>query len=159
MKQEFPYVEIQEKFKDLVGEPDKGTRMYRVYGREEDFANWYDIVNEICKEDGCVGIGHAGMYSKVSRPAVHKRLKEGRLTAFCFHRVEEGKFFKGRKKLSDGGFPSMFIPVSECKAWAEKLKSRKDRQEALKDNEEGSWNDRFLRSNRKWRKKFQEENK
>jgi len=44
----------------------------------------------------------------------------------------------------------MFIPVSECKAWAEKLKSRKDRQEALKDNEEGSWNDRFLRSNRKW---------
>ena len=156
MKKEFPYIKIPQKYQGLVGEPDKGTRMYRAYGNEDDIANWYDIVSEICKEDGCVGIGFAAMYSRVSRPAVHKRLKEGRLTGFCFHKVEESKFFKERKTLSDGGFPTIFIPVSECKAWAESLKNRKDRKEALNEASEGSWNDRFLKSNRKWRKKLKE---
>lgn len=157
MKKKLPFVEIPKKYIELVGEPDKGTRMYRAYGNDEDFANWYDIVVDICKGDGCVGIGFAAMYSRVSRPAVHKRLKEGRLTGFCFHKVEEGKLFKGRKKLSEGGFPYVFIPVSECKAWAETLKNRKDRKEALKDQKEGSWNDRFLRSNRRWRKRLKKE--
>jgi hypothetical protein len=154
LKEKIPFVEIPEKYKNLIGEPDKGTRMFRAYGNEDDFSKWYDIVTEICQGDGSVGIGTAAAYSKVSRPAVHKRMKEGRLTAFCFHLVEDSKFFKDWKKLAEGGFPYVYIPVSECKAWAESLKNRKDRQEALKEADEGSWNDRFLKSNLFWRKKL-----
>jgi len=155
VKEKFPFVEIPEKYKDIIGEPDKGTRMFRAYGNNDDFSKWYDIVTEICQDgDGTVGIGTAAAYSKVSRPAVHKRMREGRITAFCFHLVEDSKFFTDRKKLAEGGFPYVYIPVSECRAWAESLKTRKGFEEAIRDETKGSWNDRFLRSNIFWRNKL-----
>ena len=155
MKEKIPYVEIPEKYKELIGEPDKGTRLFRVWGTRDDLPKWFDIVTDICRaHDGCVGIGTAADYSRVSRPAVHKRMKEGRITAFCFHLVEESTLIKDWKKLAHAGFPYVFIPVSECRAWAESLKNRKDRKEAQKEASEGSWNDRFLKSNLFWRKKL-----
>jgi hypothetical protein len=58
------------------------------------------------------------MYAPVSRAAVHKRLKEGKMTAFCFHVVEAKRsIFVYQKKLKQ--LPYVYIPVSECKAWGE----------------------------------------
>jgi hypothetical protein len=63
------------------------------------------------------------MFAPVSRAAVHKRLKEGRMTAFCFHALVTKSGFFGRKKTVRET-PVVYIPVSECKAWAEELKER-----------------------------------
>jgi hypothetical protein len=158
MKKEFPFVKIPEELLEMFGEADKGTRMYRKYGSEDDFDKWFDAVIDVTQKDGgTVSPGGAAMYAKVSRPAVHKRLKEGRLTAFCFHLVENSKFFKDRKTLKDGGMPTVSIPVSECRAWAEILKNRKDRKAAYKEATEGSWNQRFLKAPRKLKKKVRKE--
>jgi hypothetical protein len=60
---------------------------------------------------------------------VYKRLKEGKMTAFCFHVVEAKRSIFGyQDKLKKR--PYVYIPVSECKAWAEELKTRPDRKEA-----------------------------
>ena len=126
MNKEFPFVEIPSHLLKYLGKPDPHTRLYRVFGEESDVEAWFQAVWEICKDGGSISTGGVCGYVKVSRPAVHKRLKEGRLTGFFFHQIEEGRFFKGRKKLAEGGRPYILIPVSECKAWAEELKERKE---------------------------------
>ena len=95
------------------------------------------------------------MYAGVSRPGVHKRLKEGRLTTFLYHTVKDGVFFKDRKKLKDGGRPFSLIPVSECKAWHQELKSRRDRVAADKEAAgDGDWEGKFLdKPPKNWKEK------
>lgn len=122
---DFPFVHIPGHLSDRIGNPNEGTRLYRRYGKESEIEDWFDAVYEICQGNGSVSPGGVAMYVRVSRPAVHKRLKEGRLTGFLFHQIEEGRFFKGRKRLKDGGMPYCCIPVSECKAWAEEMKKRR----------------------------------
>ena len=151
MTKEFPFVEIPENFKVTIGDPDEGTRIYRQYGTETDIEEWFDAIFEICQGDGSVSPGGVSMYAKVSRPAVHKRLREGRLTGFMFHIIKNGKFFKNRKKLEDGGLPYICIPVSECKAWAKEMKIRRgekiEPERFLKRNEE------FNNPPKNWRSK------
>jgi hypothetical protein len=101
--------------------------------------------------------GGVSGYVKVSRPAVHKRLKEGRLTGFFFHQVTDGRFFKDRKRLEDGGRPYIYMPVVEARAWAQQLKEREDLA-----NEEGSIShethkhDGILKAPRNWKKKIKD---
>jgi hypothetical protein len=125
MNKEFPFVEIPANLLERVGRPDPETRLFRAYGSEADIGKWYEAVWEICRGEGSISPGGVSGYVKVSRPAVHKRLKEGRLTGFFFHLIVEPRFFKGRKKLEEGGRPYIEIPVVEAKAWAEELASRK----------------------------------
>lgn len=149
LKKDFPFVEIPSHLTDRIGEPDKGTRLYRRYGTENDSRDWFDAVCEICEGLGSVSPGGVSMYAKVSRPAVHKRLKEGRLTGFLFHIIKDGKFLKHRKKMQDGGFPYCFIPVSECKAWAQELKVSRN-----KVDYEQNTSDKFMKPPRTYRKKI-----
>lgn len=145
MKQEFPYVEVPEHLKPIVGEPDPETRLYRAYGDQEGVAEWFDAVSEICGAEGTVSPGGVSMYAGVSRPGVHKRMKEGRLTAFLYHVVKSSKFLKDRKKLEDGGRPFSLIPVVECKAWHEELKSKRDQNETNKEAAgDGDWDGKFM---------------
>ena len=51
------------------------------------------------------------MFVPASRAAVHKRMKEGRLTAFCFHVVHEEKTFFGNVRKAKAT-PFVYIPVS-----------------------------------------------
>jgi hypothetical protein len=149
MKKDFPFVQIPEHLKKFIGEPDPGIRLYRAYGGEEDMDKWFDAVVEICHGEGSVSPGGAAGYAKVSRPAVHKRLKEGRLTGFLFHVMENGKFFKDKKKLIDGGRPYSYIPVSECKTWANELKKRRDRISAQREAEgERDYKTKFMKTPR-----------
>jgi hypothetical protein len=81
------------------------------------------------------------MYAPVSRSGVYKRLKEGKMTAFCFHVVEAKRSIFGyQDKLKKR--PYVYIPVSECKAWAEELKTRPDRKEAYLEAAGGEKPDR-----------------
>jgi hypothetical protein len=63
------------------------------------------------------------MFVPVSRAAVHKRLREGRLTGFTFYVTSQGKSVWGKpRKLKQR--PYVVLSVSECKAWAAELKRR-----------------------------------
>ena len=153
MAKEFPFVEVPAHLLKLVGKPDPGTRLYRRYGTEADLAPWFEAVWEICKGKGSVSPGTVSAYAKVSRPAVHKRLREGRLTGFFFHQTKPGRFFKDRKTLDKGGRPYIFIPVTESKAWAEELKERQDlAREDRKIPETTRKYDGIIKAPRNWRK-------
>lgn len=131
LRADFPFVEVPEEYKEIIGVPDEGTRLYRAYGPPEGIKQWFDAVCDICGENGSVSPGGAAGYSGVSRAAVHKRLKEGRLTGFLYHVVKDGGFFKNKKTLSEGGWPYCFVAVSECRAWAEELAARKVEKETV----------------------------
>jgi hypothetical protein len=152
---DFPFVEIPEMLRSSLGDQDLGTRVFRAYGSEEDCTKWFDAVLKICSGEGSVSPGGVSMYAGVSRPAVHKRLKEGRLTGFFFYLLEAGKLFKDRKKMSEGGRPYIYIPVSECKAWAGELKRRPSRMES--GDEELSRDDvkgTIMKAPRGWRRRL-----
>jgi hypothetical protein len=145
MGKDFPFVEIPEQFKEIIGVPDPGTRLYRAYGSEEDSRKWADAVFDICHGAGSVSPGGAAMYARVSRPGVHKKLKTGGLTGFVFHVETESLFFKGKKKLSRNAMFYCYIPVSECKAWALELSKKRDETEVAKEvMGDGNWEDMYL---------------
>jgi hypothetical protein len=71
-----------------------------------------------------VSPGGVGMYARVSRAGVHKRMKEGRLTAFLFDVVRNRPASGGGGDPAGevgGGRPVTYIPVQECRAWARLL--------------------------------------
>ena len=81
------------------------------------------------------------MFAGVSRAAVHKRLKDGKLTAFLFHVTRASRSIFGyQKKLKQ--LPYAYVPVSECKAWGVELKSRPDRRETVPEAAGGPEGDR-----------------
>lgn len=59
-------------------------------------------------------------------------MKEGRITAFLFHVVEGVSRWTRREILANAGQPYIFIPVVECKAWADLL-ATKPRSERKKE--------------------------
>ena len=129
MNKDFKYLEVPAGIEPVVGKPDPDTRIYRREGSDEDSGPWFDALCEHFPGEGFVSPGGVGMYAPVSRSGVYKRLKEGKMTAFCFHVVEAKRSIFGyQDKLKKR--PYVYIPVSECKAWAEELKTRPDRKEA-----------------------------
>jgi hypothetical protein len=129
MNKYFKYLEVQAGLEPIVGKRDPDTRIYRREGSDEDSGPWFDALCEHFPGEGFVSPGGVGMYAPVSRSGVYKRLKEGKMTAFCFHVVEAKRSIFGyQDKLKKR--PYVYIPVSECKAWAEELKTRPDRKEA-----------------------------
>jgi hypothetical protein len=144
-KQPFPFVEIPDKYHEIIGIPDPGTRLYRAYGSNDDAVKWSDAVFNICHGDGAVSPGGVAMYAKVSRPGVHKKLKSGGLTGFVFHCTTDSFFSKGKKKLSANATFYCYIPVSECKAWAKELAEKRDKAELSKEvMGDGNFNDTYL---------------
>ena len=72
------------------------------------------------------------MYAPVTRGGVHKRLKEGKLTAFNFHITEHTETLFGRTKIKKDR-PIVLIPSPECKAWGAELKKRVENIEKSKN--------------------------
>ena len=146
MDTDFPYLGIPDRLKPIVGEPDLGKRIYRIEGTDAEVGPWYEAICECFPDDSFVSPGGVGMFAGVSRPAVHKRLKEGKLTAFSFHVTRATQSIFGyQKKIKQ--LPYMYIPVSECKAWGAELKSRPDRREAMLEAAGGAkpdWQGEFL---------------
>jgi len=125
---EFPFLNIAGELAKLAGKRDKGTRVYRAEGSYDECGEWYERLVELTG-DSFVSPGGVSMFAPVSRAAVHKRLKEGRITAFCFHVVQDEKSFFGTTRKAKER-PYIYIPVSECKAWAGELEERFGGREA-----------------------------
>jgi len=145
MSKDFPFIEIPDHLKAIIGIPDPGTRLYRAYGTEEDCSTWHDAVFDICHGDGCVSPGGCAGYAGVTRPGVHKKLKTGGLTGFVFHYTKDSLIFKGKKVLSRNASFYCYIPVSESKAWAEELKRKRNKREVAEEViGDGNFNDTYL---------------
>ena len=141
MNKEFPYLDVPASLKPIVGVPDPETRIYRREGSDEESGPWFDALCEHFPGEGFISPGGVGMYAPVSRAGVYKRLKEGNLTAFCFHVVKaERSLFGYQKKLKER--PYVYVAVSECKAWGQDLKARPDRKAAYVEAAGGDKPDR-----------------
>ena len=138
MNDDFPFIDIPERYRNIIGLPDKdkGARLYRAYGNRHEFVKWIEAVDEICGSKSNVSPGGAAAIVGVTRAAVHKRLKEGHLTGFCFYIVENAElFFLKFKRLEESGKPNVLdIPVSECLAWAKDVEVRRARQEKIDED-------------------------
>src|SRR5271154_3924650 len=120
---EFPFVEVQKDLRKIVGEPTPGTRAYRREGTHAECGQWIEDLGLHYKGD--VGISPAGvtMFVPVQRAAVHKRIKEGKLTAFFFYITHvESTFFGTKRKVKLR--PYILLSMSECKAWVVEMKRR-----------------------------------
>lgn len=157
MKKEIKYIEIPDKYQEIIGTPDPGTRLYRAFGSQDEFSLWSDAVFDICS-GSAVSPGGASLYVHATRAGVHKRLKEGRLTGFLFNIISDSKFIKGRKKLDNSGRSYCYIPYSECVAWAHDLKEREQDHldDVLKEarGTKADWDDSFTEAPKDWRKRL-----
>jgi hypothetical protein len=138
----FPYVEIPATLFPIFGERVGDTRVYMREGAEEETAAWHDAISVVAGPS--VSPGGVLMYCPVSRAAVYKRMKEGKLTAFNY-------YVNGRKTRFFGGLivyrqmPYCYIPISEAKAWRNELEERAiemgkiTREELEKAQKSGEW--------------------
>lgn len=153
MQTEFPFVEVPEKLHSVFGAPLPGTHLFHREGPQEEASYWVDAVFEIAGP--CVSPGGVPMYAPVSRAAVHKRLKDGKLTGFFFHVTHRKRNFFGLD-LSTRELAYSFIPVSECKAWKAELEQRAIDQGIVtaKDlmGDKPDWHGDFLRWGSRWAK-------
>ncbi len=120
---EFPFIEVPKDLRKMVGEPTPGTRAYRREGTHAECGQWIEDLGLHYKGD--VGISPAGvtMFVPVQRAAVHKRIKEGKLTAFFFYVTRiESTFFGTKRKVKLR--PYIVLSVNECKAWVAEMKRR-----------------------------------
>ena len=130
METDFPYLRVTAADgKKLVGKQQKGTRIYRREGTYKESGEWCVAMGEVF-DDQFVSPGGVSMFVPVSRAAVHKRMKEGRLTALCFHVVQDERTFFGNVRKAKAT-PFVFIPVSECKAWAKEIAEKRGGVETI----------------------------
>jgi len=120
---EFPFIEVPKDLSKIVGEPTPGTRAYRREGTHAECGQWIEDLG--LHYIGDVGISPSGvtMFVPVQRAAVHKRIKEGKLTAFFFYITNvESTFFGTKRKVKLR--PYILLSMSECKAWVAEMKRR-----------------------------------
>jgi len=133
MAKDFPYVQIPDALRPILGEQKEGTRVYVQAGDAELFGRWHDA---ICKHIGpTISPGGACARAHVTRAGVHKRMKDGKLTAFWFEAKEPRvptvpvwlRFFQPRTSFY------ILIPSSECRAWGELVAAKYKRLQEKKD--------------------------
>jgi len=120
---EFPFINVPEAALPFVGEPTPGTRFYRREGSDEECGDWFEAIGKFFQGDVGLSPGGVAMFVPVSRAAVHKRLREGRLTGFAFYVTSQGKSLWGKPRKIKAS-PYLVLSVSECKAWAKELKRK-----------------------------------
>ena len=120
---QFPFVEVPKELRRIVGDPTPGTRAYRREGTFAECGQWFEALGEYYKGDVGISPSGASMFVPVTRASVHKRIRDGKLTAFIFYVSKEEKSFLGVKRKAKQR-PYICLSVTECKAWAEEMKRK-----------------------------------
>jgi len=148
MSTEFPYLKVPDELRSIVGEPTPGTRTYRREGTYEECGKWFEAISEHFEGVG-LSPGGVSMFAPVSRAAVHKRLKDGKLTAFTFYVTRDEKSLFGTKRKAKQR-PYILLSKDECKAWGAELKRRTGHEQPVEpDNEEAVESDKFVQQDPK----------
>ena len=117
------YVELPDELRRILGEPDPGTRIFRTYGNQKQYSEWFDAISHHIGPT--VSPGGAANRVHVSRAAVHKRMKAGKLTAFLFYAPENNDELPIYLRLfRKPSAPYGYIPFAECVAWTRELAER-----------------------------------
>lgn len=127
MLDESGFVKVPPELAQTLGKADTGTHIWRKRGMQDEAGPWYDALHAI-PDESFVSPGGVSMYVPVSRAAVHKRLKAGKLTAFTYQITGKVKTLFGERETRQT--PYVYIPVSECKAWAEEILGRASKKDA-----------------------------
>ena len=100
-----------------VGSLRRGTCTYETRGDHDAYREW---VNALFSHfmAGLLNPSCAGMYAGVSRTALHKALREGRLIAFSFRLTQPQE---GPREV---GPPYVLIPIDELNSWRRVLAER-----------------------------------
>ncbi len=114
-------VTISGELAKAIGPPADGTRIYRAEGTDEDYMRWWDALAESFPR-GLVSPGGGSPYAGVSRAAIHRAMRDGRLTVFAFHKVKEQRGIFGSKLVREN--PYLYLAVIELKAWRLELEER-----------------------------------
>lgn len=120
---QFPFIEVPKELRQIVGEPTRGTRAYRREGTHAECAQWVEALGEYYKGD--VGLSPSGvsLFVPITRAGIHKRIRDGRLTAFMFYITRRETSFLGVKRKAKQR-PYIMLSLSECKAWAAEMKRK-----------------------------------
>jgi hypothetical protein len=154
MSSEFPFVEPSKELQPIIGQRIGSSRMYKRMGTEEEMASWFEtLTGEI---GPAVSPGGVRMYCPVSRAAVHKRIKDGRLSCFTFYTVRHETGLFGQVKDSREKTPYAYIPVSECKAWRTEFLERKTKNDpklAVElEDAKPDWSGEFMEMESRWQR-------
>jgi len=127
-------IEIPNEYLEILGEKDPGTRIYRTKGTDMDYRKWFQAVLKITNGE-IVSPGGVPMYCHVSRAGLHKKLKNGGLTAFCFHFTKFVRYLFRTKDTEIIQRQSyMFFPICELQNWEKEILTKLDIQTL--DNED-----------------------
>jgi len=153
MSTEFPFVQVPEELRVVVGEMIPKTKIYRKTGPAEEDGYWFDVLTE--RFGPLVSPGGVSMFAPVSRAAVHKRMKEGKLTCFLYDiTYRKRNFFGSSKEVRVRDMA--YVPVSECKAWGKEIMERAiEKQFVTRRELEGDkpdWHGQFLQPDSRWEK-------
>ncbi len=117
----FPFVVFPAEAEAALGSREDATRTYAKWGHESDFVDWYDAL--IANVGPMMTPGEVSLYVDVSRPAIHKRMQAGGITAFVL-RLKPDEAQKSGKKRRLRASDVTYIPYSECQAWREERLGR-----------------------------------
>jgi len=159
MLEEFLFVEVPREMLPVIGQRIGTSRMYKKLGTHEELAAWYEALTEVIGPS--LSPGGVRMYCPVSRAAVHKRIKDGRLSCFSYYTERKETNIFGRAKDVREITPYAYIPTSECKAWRQELLSRETKDdEKLALEMEGAkpdWTGEFLDWESRWQREQEAE--
>jgi hypothetical protein len=121
---QFPFIEVPKELREIVGTPTRGTRAYRREGTHAECAQWVEALGLYYKGD--VGLSPSGvsLFVPITRAGVHKRIRDGKLTAFVFYITRREVSFLGVKRKAKQR-PYILLSLSECKAWAAEMKRKR----------------------------------
>jgi hypothetical protein len=153
MDDDSDFVTVPPEAEKFVGTRLPGTRIYDKRGPMEEAQYWHEAVMNLVGD--AVSPGGVAMYAPVSRAAVHRRIKDGKMTAFYFHQTEEVRRFWGQTKVKHQ-LQICYIPVSEAKSWGQELKERAIKEGRITREElEGAkpdWVGDFQEWDSRWKK-------
>lgn len=112
-----PTIKIPERLLSVLGEPEGASRnVFIQKGSLHHAQGWYLALLRVFGE--VVPVPNVTLFVPVSRNAIHKRIKDGKLSCFKFQINETER--KGTKRES----PHAFVPVYECILWYQEYHDR-----------------------------------
>jgi hypothetical protein len=148
----FPYAEPPEHYKTAKEiECLKGTRWWVQKGSPGAFRLWlYELIDDEEYKERVIPLQWVPEFVGVTRAAVHKRAKAGKLTVFSFVMMEPEKVFLTKARLHARSRYD-FAVMSECEAWSDLLMAEFDRKVDARGGWDAYMHDR-LRKQEKIRK-------
>ena len=118
---------IHKRLYRIFGKPEPGTTIYKEKGPFHVAQAWYYALKLAVGD--VIAVPSVSLYIPISRNAIHKRIKEGRLSCFQF-KIEYSKDDKVSESLARER-PHAFVPVSECEVWLQEFNDRMVIREGL----------------------------